>query len=132
MYETDATFNTNVLRLPLSVMVVIDNTGATFPSTYCYITLESAASFKWVAKQLSELCFTDCPEPALICGDFLKGLGAATAAKATADLAGLPPTDEIPPQHDPVAFLEATEVIVGEAKWHATACKASTLRVACC
>ena len=31
IYETDTTFNTNTLRLPLSVMVGIDNTGSTFP-----------------------------------------------------------------------------------------------------
>ena len=75
MYETDATFNTNSLKLPLSVMVGIDNTGATFPMAYCFITSESAASFKWIAEQLTELVFYDCPEPDLIIGDFsIKGL----------------------------------------------------------
>ena len=49
MYEIDATFNTNHLKLPLSVMVGINNRGKTFPIVYCYITLESAASFKFVA-----------------------------------------------------------------------------------
>jgi hypothetical protein len=43
MYETDATFNTNCLRLPLSVTIGIDNTGKMFPMVYCYITSESAA-----------------------------------------------------------------------------------------
>ena len=38
IYETDATFGTNTLRLPLSVMVGIDNTGATFPMAYMFIT----------------------------------------------------------------------------------------------
>ena len=37
MYETNATFNTNRLRLPLSVIVGIDNCGKTFPIAYCYI-----------------------------------------------------------------------------------------------
>jgi hypothetical protein len=46
IYETDSTFNTNRLRLPLSVIVGIDNTGKTFPIVFCYITSESAASFK--------------------------------------------------------------------------------------
>jgi hypothetical protein len=46
IYETDAMFNTNVLKMPLSVMVGIDNTGKTFSMAYCYITSESAASFK--------------------------------------------------------------------------------------
>ena len=57
IYETDATFNTNSLKLPLSVMVGIDNTRATFPIAYCYITSESAASFKWIAEQLTKLAF---------------------------------------------------------------------------
>jgi hypothetical protein len=86
MYKTDATFNTNRLKLPLSVMVGIDNCGKTFPIAYCYITSESAASFKFVADQLSDLAFHDCPEAAVVVGDFFKGLGAAIAAKAAVDL----------------------------------------------
>jgi len=86
MYKTDATFNTNRLKLPLSVMVGIDNRGKTFPMGYCYITSESAASFKFVADQLSDLAFYDCPKAAVVVGDFSKGLGAAVAAKAAVDL----------------------------------------------
>jgi hypothetical protein len=50
------------------------------------------------------LAFYDCPEPALIIGDFSKGLGAAVAAKAAVDLkwdivgqttVGFPVTDEV-------------------------------------
>jgi len=114
MYETDATFNTNCLKLPLSVMVGIDNTGKTFLIANCYITSESAASFKWILEQLTDLAFYDCPEPTLIYGDFSKGLGAAVAAKATSDLAGTAPTDKVLPQ-EPSSIFEATEVIVGEA-----------------
>jgi len=86
MYETDATFNTNHLKLPLSVMVGIDNCGQIFPMAYCYITSESAASFKFIAEQLTDLAFYDCPEAAVIVGDFSTGLGAAVAAKAAVDL----------------------------------------------
>jgi MULE transposase domain len=86
MYETDATFNTNRLKLPLSVMVGIDNCGKTFPIAYCYITSKSAASFKFVADQLSDLAFYDCPKAAVVVRDFFKGLGAAIAAKAAVDL----------------------------------------------
>lgn len=46
MYETDATFNTNYLKMPLSVIVGIDNTSKTFLIAFCYITSESAVSFK--------------------------------------------------------------------------------------
>lgn len=86
MYKTDATFNTNRLKLPLSVVVGINNCGRTFPIAYCYITLESAASFKFVSNQLSDLAFYNCPKAAVVVGDFSKGLGAAMAAKAAVDL----------------------------------------------
>ena len=85
MYETDATFNTNCLKLPLSIMVGIDNCGKIFPIAYCYITSESAASFKFVAEQLTDLVFYDCSEAVIIVGDFSKGFGAAVATKAIID-----------------------------------------------
>jgi len=112
MYETDATFNTNSLRLPLGVMVGIDNTRKTFPVAYCYITSESAALFKWIAEQLTNLVFYNCPELALIVGDFSKGLRAAVAAKAIADLASIKPTNECIALEDDL--LKATKVVVRE------------------
>jgi MULE transposase domain len=45
LYETDATFNTNIRRLLLSVMVGIDNIGHMFPMAFMFITSESAKSF---------------------------------------------------------------------------------------
>ena len=120
MYETDATFNTNRLKLPLSVMVGIDNCGKTFPIAYCYITSESAASFKFISDQLSDLVFYDCPEAAVIVGDFAKGLGAAIAAKAAVDL-GLTKITEEPlvcPANRDEEFLEAAEVTVHEELGH--------------
>jgi hypothetical protein len=86
IYKTDATFNTNTLRLPLSVMVEIDNTGTTFPMTFMFITSESSKSFTFASEQLTDLCFYDCPEAAIICEDFSKGLRASIALKVTQDL----------------------------------------------
>jgi hypothetical protein len=86
MYETDATFNTNRLKLPLSVIVGINNCSKTFLVAFCYITLESAASFKFIANQLSDLVFYDCLKAAVVVKDFLKGFAAAMAAKAAVDL----------------------------------------------
>ncbi len=86
IYETDATFNTNTLRLPLSVMVGIDNTGSTFPMAFMFITSESAKSFTFASEQLTDLCFYDCAEAAVICGDFSKGLGASIALRARQEL----------------------------------------------
>jgi hypothetical protein len=76
LYEIDATFNMNELRLPLSVMEGITNTGKTFPLAYCYITSESAKLFDFVAGALTKYVSYDCPEAAVICADFTKGLGA--------------------------------------------------------
>jgi hypothetical protein len=113
IYKTNATFNTNSLKLPLSVMVGIDNTRATFPIAYCYITSESTASFKWIAEQLTKLAFWDCPKPTLIVEDFLKGLGAAVVAKAVDDIT-LKPIDEAKEPNLNLDFLEAAKVVVGE------------------
>ena len=77
------------------LIVGINNTRKTFLVAFCYITSESAASFKWISEQLTEYIFYDCPEPAIIVGDFSKGLGAAVAAKAAADLASKEASDDI-------------------------------------
>ncbi|XP_044717077.1 MULE transposase domain-containing protein [Hirsutella rhossiliensis] len=55
LMQTDATFNTNCLHLPLSVIVGITNTGKTFPLAFAFITSESAEAFEFVNAQLAEL-----------------------------------------------------------------------------
>ena len=45
LYKTNATFNTNTRRLPLSVMVGIDNIGHIFPMAFMFITSELAKFF---------------------------------------------------------------------------------------
>jgi hypothetical protein len=45
LYKTNATFNTNTRRLPLSMMVGIDNIGYTFLMAFIFITSESAKFF---------------------------------------------------------------------------------------
>lgn len=50
MYKTDAIFNTNELRLPLSVIVGITNTRKTFLLAYCYITNELNMYFMTVLR----------------------------------------------------------------------------------
>jgi hypothetical protein len=87
LYETDTTFSTNTRQLPLSVMVGINNTGHTFPMAFIFITTELAKSFKFTREYLTDLCFYNCPQPSLIYGDFLKGLGAVVIAQAAKDLA---------------------------------------------
>jgi hypothetical protein len=54
---------------------------------FIFITSESAKSFKFANKCLTDLCFYNYPQPSLICGDFLKGLGAAVVKQAAKELA---------------------------------------------
>jgi hypothetical protein len=68
-------------------MVGIDNTGHTFPMAFMFITSESAKSFQFASECLTDLCFYNCPQPSLMCGDFSKGLGAAVALQALLELA---------------------------------------------
>jgi TorA maturation chaperone TorD len=98
-------------------MIDIDNCGKTFLIAYCYITSESAASFKFVTNQLSDLAFNDCPEAAVIVRDFSKGLGAACAAKAAVDLRLTEIINKalICPQEKDKKLPEAAEVIVYKA-----------------
>jgi hypothetical protein len=57
LYKTNATFNTNTRRLPLSVMVGIDNIGYMFPMAFIFITSESAKSFKFANKMSNQPMF---------------------------------------------------------------------------
>ena len=85
LLETDATFNTNKLNLPLSVLVGITNTDLSFPVAYCYITSESAECFTFIFECMKELIFhDDCPGPGVILGDFAAGLTVAMQRKAKA------------------------------------------------
>jgi hypothetical protein len=61
LYKTNATFNTNTRRLPLSVMVGIDNIGHMFPIAFMFITSELVKFFKFVNEYLTSLCFYNCP-----------------------------------------------------------------------
>jgi hypothetical protein len=85
MYKTDATFNTNKLQLLLLVIVRINNTGKTFLLTFMYHITKSAKAFKFASDQLTDLAFYDCLKPAVICGDFSKGLGATIKLKTFQD-----------------------------------------------
>lgn len=83
IYKTDATFNTNCLKLLLNVIVGINNCRRAFPIAYYYITLELVVSFKFVANQLTDLAFYNDPKAAIIVGDFSKRLRAAVDLRLT-------------------------------------------------
>src|SRR5207248_6358200 len=94
-------------------------------------TSESAASFKFVAEQLTDLVFYDCPEAVVIVGDFSKGLGAAVAAKAAIDhglvdimedaLVCPPHRDQEIPEAAKVLITETQSVLLQLCEWHAVA-----------
>jgi hypothetical protein len=67
-------------------MVRINNTSYTFPMAFMFIMSESAKSFTFVSKQLTDLCFYDYAEAAIIYRDFLKGLSALIALRARQEL----------------------------------------------
>ena len=81
IYETDATFNINELRMPLSILVGVLNTGKTFPFAFCFITSETTTSFEFMEDQLNSLFFHNCPRLQVICGDFAKVLASAIARR---------------------------------------------------
>ena len=75
--QTDATFNTNELNLPLSVLIGVTNISKSFPMAYCFIPSESAAAFKFMNRCMRTLFFyDDCPGPRVVMGDFAAGLTA--------------------------------------------------------
>ena len=86
LYETDVAFNINIRRLPLSVMVGIDNIGHTFPMAFMFITSKLAKSFKFINEYLTDLYFYNYPQLNLIYSDFLKGLSTIVIKQAAKEL----------------------------------------------
>ena len=86
LYETNTTFNINTCRLPLFIIVGINNTKYTFPMAFMFITTKSVKSFKFTGECLINLYFYNYLQLSLICSDFSKGLGAAIVAQGAKDL----------------------------------------------
>ena len=75
---TDATFNTNTNRLPLSVLVVIINIGSSFPIAYCFIQSKSEDAFLFIFDYIRDLFFHNKYRgPKVVLADMVKGLRAA-------------------------------------------------------
>jgi hypothetical protein len=60
LYETDIIFNTNTRRLPLFIIVRINNIKYIFLIAFIFITIKSIKSFKFIKECLINLCFYDC------------------------------------------------------------------------
>ena len=74
MLEVDTTFNTNILKLPLTVITGISNTGDSFPVAFSFIPSESKVCFDFIFKALKELVWEEYPPPRIVIGDQAQGL----------------------------------------------------------
>jgi len=74
--QTDATFNTIKLHLPLSVIVEITNTFKTFSIAFCFIISELTETFEFVNTQLKKLMFYNHSNLTVIVENFSKSLNA--------------------------------------------------------
>lgn len=118
LIQTDATFNTNELNMPLSILLSVTNTMSSFPVAYTFISSESAEAFKFINAYCKELFFwDDCPGPAVMLGDFSLGLSAAMIKKAGISMmeAGM---DQV---YEMVNHLDAleTDCTLQLCSWHA-------------
>jgi hypothetical protein len=77
MVEIDTTFNTNNLRLPLTILTGISNTGDSFPLAFSFLPSESKICFDFIFKSLTELVWEEYPPPIVVIGDQAKGLAAS-------------------------------------------------------
>ncbi len=76
--ETDTTFNTNKLRMPLSGLIGISNTMSTILVAHYFIPSESGSAFVLIIKCLKNLLFfDDCFGPSVMLGDFSTSLSQA-------------------------------------------------------
>ena len=81
---TDAIFNTNENRLPLSVIVCVTNILKSIPIAYAFIESESTEAFLFMNECMKDLFFYDnCQGPAVLLGDFAAGLTAVMVRKKT-------------------------------------------------
>ena len=80
MIQMDATFNTNNLNLPLSVIVGVTNTDMTFPIGFAFIQSESTEAFQHILKSMDDLIWSNCPRLNIILADQAKGLKPAANA----------------------------------------------------
>jgi len=72
--QIDSTFNTNTLKLPLTILVGITNTGKTFPLAFSFIPSEDRLSMDFIFLSLTELAWDEFPPPKVIIADQGSGL----------------------------------------------------------
>ena len=110
---TDATFNTNENRLPLSVIVAVTHIMTSFPVAYCYVKSKSETSFLFLGESMKDLFFYDqCRGPRIVLGDFAAGLIAAFTKKLS------PSTMEYEMSFK-LDAMDSTDCLLQHCNWHA-------------
>jgi hypothetical protein len=74
MVEIDSTFNTNALRLLLTIIVGVSNTGMTFPLTFSFVPAENKVFMNFIFESLSELVWSEYPPLSVVIADQGPGL----------------------------------------------------------
>ena len=69
MIEVDTTFNTNNLKLPLTIITGISNTGDSFPVAFSFLPSESKVSFDFIFENLKEIVWQEFPPLRVVIGD---------------------------------------------------------------
>jgi hypothetical protein len=73
MIQTDGTFNTNRIKMPLIDCLGVNNTGKSFIFAFAFVTSESSDNWGFVLKCLEQTVFNDLPLPRVVLAD--QGLG---------------------------------------------------------
>ena len=109
MYETDAIFNTNNLKLLLIILVSIDNINWTFLLTFVYIISETAETFIFVKNVFIKLFFYDNTLKSwVLADDFAKELAKTAADKEVKRLKQIAAEEE----------FESDEYVLQLCEWH--------------
>ena len=74
MLKVDTTFNTNIFKLPLTIVTGISNTGNSFPVAFSFIPSESKVCFDFIFEALKELVWEEYPPPKIVVRDQAQGL----------------------------------------------------------
>jgi len=83
--EMDATFNTNILKMPLATVVGVDNHNRSFTAALSFIRSEAAEDYGFILNCLDQLVFygADTPRPQVLISDQSSGLRKAILSSET-------------------------------------------------
>jgi hypothetical protein len=74
MVEINLTFNTNALKLPLTIIMGVSNTRMTFLLTFSFVPAENKVFMDFIFEFLSELIWSEYSTPSIVITDQESGL----------------------------------------------------------